>query len=559
MEKLNLFSLCEDVLLEIFKFLTKKDMENLSITSKSGFQATKFFFETKTKLIFSKQLSFQELNIVPRFIRNYKDIMLVADNNYYYPFLIKQLNYLKIQINSLKFISRCYDLEEIQTQITNIRREVRSIKKVFIKIPNQILKSSEDVNELKNQGFRTNGIISIGINLQKFFENDFYKCFQVHFINIEELVIDMDYFPKISTQFDNVIFKVKKIKLVIQMSGKSKLENVNLLKIFQGVEHLDIIIKDSCCFDFLVDILEIFKRSLKKLELYFVCSYDQNFILPYKIKTFSIHSDSDLFIDNMLNEQNELEHLELGVAYSSGLLSQLERHGAPNLNVSQCFYSVYYSPEDLGRDIPSLPNVKSLIVNYAHAIHFIQQTKNLEYLKIQGFFSPNKEEHNFQILNNLELKYLKEIDLACVEHLFADIKLNLPILDKLICKYNLKLIKNYPQIKSLTTFECDFEEVLTLVNSLPNLEDLSVEFEFKDFLKIYNYFKNITFRGNLKFVQLKTRANSKQELEVLRSLNIQGDKIFSNFKDGDSIHVADILIYISIAKNDFMYIFKGLL
>lgn len=45
----QLFLLCEDVLEEIFKYLTFEDMKNLSLTSKCGFEVTKEYFGKRSK------------------------------------------------------------------------------------------------------------------------------------------------------------------------------------------------------------------------------------------------------------------------------------------------------------------------------------------------------------------------------------------------------------------------------------------------------------------------------------------------------------------------------
>lgn len=215
MDHCNLFTLCEDVLIEIIKFLRKPDMEALSLTCKAGFEVTRNYFETKTQFKISERMNLIQISEILHLKRDYKEKVLFIEK--LNDIVIEQLKCFPINIKTLIFYSKIKELRksDILSEILKIKTKIKSIENVFVKL-NLILKSSEDILKLENDGFLTEQIASVGIMFDPKFDKEFYKSVSQKFKNLKELDIYTN-FNVSENSFQNFpdigkIFKIKKIK-----------------------------------------------------------------------------------------------------------------------------------------------------------------------------------------------------------------------------------------------------------------------------------------------------------------------------------------------------------
>lgn len=549
----NLLSLCEDVRLEIFKYLDKKDMESLSLTCKCGYDVTANYFERQTQLIISKPLNLKEFQAFSNSKRIYEDVLVILGKyssdgvkaiSIYSEcdeIIFNQLDHLKMDVTSVRLVTE--EVSNIQPQVLRLKTKYKTIKKVFVHLEDCV-GSLDDIDQYKDEGICTSDITFLKVILDKDFydcDREFIETFVKEFSGLKELLVKYenlgaDYgWPGNEPDDFEQCFKVPKVTFYIEMS-----EKLSFLKLFQGITTL--VIHNCTNTLFLETLLELNKTTLKTLEIeVYRPGVDKNLVIPCQLHALKIFTDFPyLEIEHLISNQNELQYLTLEVAFTAKLVRQLGDNCAPSLNIVECCYELCTASPSEVRPIPELPVVKHLEIHREDLPDFLPKTANLETLKIgNGNSNREFEFEGYRNLNGLELKYLKSIDMSNVsEHFlseFCEIKLTLPSLENLICEFNLPLLKTYVNIKYLeVTGYCDFENILCTLEILLKLEELKVSLAFEDLLKTINHFESLDSDKYLKYVEITTSPRKKDIFKILEKLELIGEKLFCNYKGQQS-------------------------
>lgn len=546
MEEQQLFLLCEDVLLEIFKHLGPKDMKNLSLTSKCGYDATKEYFEKRTRLVFSKAFSIQELQALTHSKRNYQEI--VASVCMYDDIILQQLTYLNMKVSSVRLtVDYVTTLKDVGQRILYLKDKYK-IKRVMIDSEHEI-QSVEDIEDYKDENICTNDITSIRLSLNSLsddFDEDFFQIFMKEFRSLETLDAYIDWPETANINIDGTL-NIGTLTLSNDISGQ-----LNILKSFKGVHTL--IIEDCWDTDCLKNLIELNKNTLKTLILDLYRPGDEDAVIACQLKTLKVSADETNQVESLLTNQNELESLKLGVSFTRAFLEMLRKNCPPTLNIKRC----NGFEEPIRKCIPDLPMVKHLIISHLDVIDFLPKTRNVETLKI--LITPHGGYRGFKSLNGFEFKYLTTIDIRCYDldrgenelSDFSEVTMHLPKLEKIKCMHsNLALLKKYSNIKFFECGLCNFENIVDILKVLPKLEELEVLINAEDLVKVKNYFEFSDFGEYLKYVVITTHPN--KNVDILKTLEVKkGDQLFSNQGTSDTVTVE-----IDIQNKQFMYkVFK---
>lgn len=549
----NLLLLCEDVRLEIFKYLNKNDMENVSLTCKGGYDVTKPYFEKQTQLVFSKPLSLQELQIFSKTQRRYDEIVVVLRK--YDEIIFDQLNYMKIGATCVHLTTE--GVSSIRDQVTNLKTKYKTIKKVFVNATDKI-STSRDIQKFRDGGIQTCDITSLKIIFEDF-DEEFFKNFVHEFPGLRELEVNNQGYNHEDWPMNAInveqFLKVEKITFHSEIS-----EKLSFLQLFQGITTL--IIGDCQDSLFLKTLLELNKSTLKTLQLNLYRPIDYDLVIPCQLHSLTVFAECEHFLEHLISNQNELKHLNLNLAFTPDFLEKLGDHCAPNLNIKMCDYNSYIgTPAEIKPSIPELPVVKHFEVNHTDLPDFLPKTENVETLVIVTRYEDNEDYafQGFQSLDGLSLQSLRSIDVTNLNESlltdFSSTKLNLPRLEKIRSKFVLKLFESNPNIRFLEVPFCEFENILTILSVLKKLEELKVSIEIEELQKCLSFFESSKFKDNLKCVEITTRANSDERFNILKEIKTKGDKVFSNYKEHDQVYIVDLIVGIDVKSKQFMYNF----
>lgn len=558
-EPQNLLLLCEDVRLEIFKYLNKKDMENLSLTCKCGYDVTKDYFGKQTQLIFSKPLKLHEMQTISSSKRNYEEVVAVIGmRNKTDEIILEQLHYSKLGVTSVRLTTKADS--NIREQISNLKAKFKTIKKVFINLKSSI-SSLDDIQRFKNEGICTNDITGLEITFNDF-DEEFFKAIVREFPRLEELEVSNEHNGYVQPNWPikapvnfNQSLKVSKVTFHSEIS-----EKLSFLQLFQGITTL--IITECSDTLFLKTLLELNKTTLKTLQMNLYRPGDYDLVIPCQLHTLTVFAECEHFVEHLISNQNQLKCLNLNLAFTPEFLEKLGDHCAPNLNIKRCDYNSYIgTPAEIRPSIPELPVVKHLEINHADLRDFLPKTPNVEILDVVTSYSDSEHDEfrGFENLNGLKLQYLKSIDITNLDESLLEelsrVKMDLPNLESLKCKFNLPLLRNYVNVKYLEVVRCDFENIVSILEILPKLEELKVLIEIEDLSKTINHFESSVLSTYLRYVEINTEANSEDRFDVLKKLERKGDKVFSNYKEHDKVYIVDVTVGIDLKSKQFMYNF----
>lgn len=560
-QQLHLFLLCDDVILEILKYLGKKDMGNLSLTCKQGYDLTKFFFEKQTQLKFLKPLSFQDLRALTNSTRNYEEVtVFVLDKRN--EIILDQLNHAKIDPTSVHLTTDRYS--DISDQISKLKAKYKTIKKVLVDPGNSLrITSVNDIQSLKDRNICPKDVTSLELSLDpnEPFDESFFQTFVAEFSGLKELEVSHN-------GIDNLIinlpdedytnsFNIKTVRFHSEIS-----EQVSFLRLFRGITTLRI---DDCADSFFLKaLLDLNENTLQNLELGLYRPSEYNLVLPSKLKSLKVFAECEHFVDHLLDNQNGLEHMELNIALTPEFLEKMGSRCGPHLDIRKCDYNSYIDvAAEIRKSIPELPMVRNFEVNHLDLPYYLPKTKNIETLKVvTSYFEREAEEESkgFECLDGLELENLTTLNLEDLDDSlyngFFSITLNMPKLEMFKGHFHSKLLEKYPQIRFLEVrYCCNYDNVSDILSKMSNVEELKVFIEVEHLTKVLNYLEFSDFGKQLKYVAVSARVNSADRFEILRKLERKGNRIFSNYKDGEEVYIVDVTVEIDMLDREFMYSF----
>ncbi|KAL5276041.1 hypothetical protein ACFFRR_001709 [Megaselia abdita] len=548
---LHLFSLCEDVRIEIFKYCNKEDMGNMSLTSKFGYEITKDYFENKTILSFSRPLTLQEINNANKLNRKHKIVRVVMtiDND----IILTQLAHIKITPNIIKYVGRY--TEVIVRKSLNFVKEKFKIENISFEIGGNenliIIDCEKDIDDFYKDPYHPKNITSLNISLDtnKPFTDQvklFHRTIE-EFSNLKALAIECCGFGEV---WPGLIPDHEKVKYLQKLTIIHR-ENLISLNQFKNLHTIEL----TYCTDLnlLQTLLNNNKSTLKTLKVNYYDLVNTLISIPCQLNTLKVTTVCERFTEYLLQNQNELEFLELTISFTPKLLELLESHGSTNLDVR---YSSYNDSPFKG----NLTKVKYLTTNHRNFVKFIPIIENLVSLKIICDCYGTEEEmtKDFNILSGFQLRKLITLDITDLDygllHKFADIKLRLPALEVLRCNFNWNLLQEYPTLKSLTVWVSSLDDVMAIVDYFKHLEKLEVNVVADLLVEVVNFFKIDIFQNNLKFITISSFSNPPDRVKNIQDMAIN-DLIFCNFDDEDNSDGSylGITVEIDIQTKELMY------
>lgn len=534
MEKPQICNLHEHALFEILKYLSKKDMENVSLTSKWGYDITKDYFGKRTKLTFSKPLSLQEHLAVTSSNRNYKE--LVVSLNKYGDLIFNQLKYSKIKITGV-----CFNIEE-GTDITHIPRKVFYLRNKY-KTDNILLNSKDCITSFssilkyKTAGVCTEDFTSIGIYFKEF-DPVFIISFMKEFPSLKALdVYAIENLDSNKSMEKSIFFDISLNIKTVTFYGKIS-KNASFLKLFRGIETL--IIKENLDDVFLLNLLQFNKDTLKTLDLISV--------VPYEFREYDTTLEfAYVFSDNIKWGENIkkipiLKHFLLHPRNFIKMsdfptISENEKHLHPHLTMLQHFKIMH-------------PNLGFTLENSVN-----KRVHNLE-VEITNEYTDKRKGLVLNYLYKIIYVGYQTLVMTFVKELAA-VTLNTPLSNNVQHNlFNLEMLETFPRI---TLFEgtCNLENVITIMRVLPILETLKVHVEVAHFKDIMNYFLLTDFKNSkLKYAKIMGLACGKSEIDKLDIVNCMRNKqhtVFVNFEKNEQLNVVNFTADIDVNSKTIMY------
>lgn len=566
----QLFLLCDDVVLEIYKYLSKNDLENLSLSCKKGYQSTKLHFEKQTLLKFVEPLNLQDLQTLSNSTRNHDEVLVVSadkrrDRNSY-DVIIDQLSYLKIKPSSVILKKDWRSDYSESEQISKFKAKHKNVSRVLFDPEGSFqISSIDDIQQLKDQNICPKDLTTIELSLNPddgCFDERFFETFVSEFSGVKELKVKRGYSFVRGLVIDlpedhDIHFNIGTVKFTEEGP-----EDLNFLKLLGGVKELIL----YNCWDslFVKTLLNLNQKTLKYLHLGLYHPSANDLVIPCQLETLKVSTEKEFDIEHLIENQNELQHLILAISFTPYFFAVLSNHCAPHLDITNCSYNFYMgSVEEIRKSIPDLPMVKHLEVNQVDLLYFLPKTVNLETLSIDTFFYDSGEDEvptkGVDCLNGLELQHLKTLNLKGSKEFFykpfSSITLNIPKLTSYKGQFHLNLLKKYPQIKNLEIYFCYLDDFLDLLSHLPNLEVLKFSTEVEDLSKVLNHLELADLGGHLKYVEIKAKVCSDERFDILKKMELKGDKIFSNYKSDEKVYNVHITVGVDVLEKQFMYTF----
>lgn len=555
MDELHLFTICEDVRIEIFKYLNKQDMGNLSLTCKYGYEITKDFFETKTQLNFSRPLNLPEIQMALKCNRNHKNVGVQFEVKLDDDIILSQLAYVDITPTILKYYG--YNTEEVLRSVGTIK--AKHNENVRIEYGDIVIKSEKDVDECYIDPFAPHLITSLKVCLDSSdpFDVRLFHRLIDEFPNLEAMTVDGNWYgdywpeliPDINKNFENLKTLALSNEMLFRLIPSSLFDKLNMIEL-------------TYCTDLslLQTLLNNNKTTLKTLKVNWYNATNTSINVPCQLNTLKITTGCEKFTESIIHNQNELQFLELSVPFTPTLLEMLESHGSINLNVKGSSY-VLMSGFPLQYTKAKLAKVKYLTTDYSDFIKYITKSVNLETLRIVCDFYDNEKSNIFHTINGVELKNLKQLNIEDLENglleNFASINLRLPALEELNCNFNLKLFKAYPKLKSLTVCVSSIENLKIIVEFFKKLEKLEVKVNTDILADTMIFFGKEEFSNNLQLVKITAFASTFTQFEVLRKLESKSFEVkhFSNFESDDDLYCnyMSITVEIDMPNRNCMY------
>lgn len=556
-EPLHLFNICEDVRLEIFKFLKKSDMDNISLTSRAGYEITKEFYEKQTTINISKPLTLSNIQAASRTKRNCKNVVVNIKFGEEV-ILFEQLISAQITPKIVKFMN--HRALELKKCVTHLKEKFKYIENIFI--DNRLLIAEEnEIDQYYDEPICPDLITTqrLMFDFEKPLDFKLFKRIISEFTNLENLIVDGNgYCENWPGEIPESIVTFRKLKKLTLAYNSS--QGLGYSKLFQNLHTIEL---NYCTnLDMLQTLMNNNKNTLKSVKLnWYSNSANSSITVPCQLESLSILSGCEKIAEHFLKNQNNLKTLDLAIPFTSTVFEMLQDHGSSKMNLKGSSF-FFMDQSWFISSSAKFPKLKNLTVNHCDFVKFLPKSENLETLQILCDFYVNEEEEfeQFKTLKGLEIPSLKTLLIESLEENilaeFTSIKLNLPKLEELHCHFNLEFLQQNPYIRKLRIYVFNFDEIKEVFNVLDKIEYIDVNIDIEFLIDVIEYFKTEKFKC-LKMVNISTFANTLERLEIIKKIQSKGDRNFFNYspEENSEFVLIDISIEIDILNKECMYTF----
>lgn len=539
---------------EILKHVEITDMKNISLTSKTGYELTKEYFESKTMLKFSRPFTISELKIASKISRKHSDIFVDLGLDHKNDVIFNQLNYLKIEPTIVSFGFNNYvpnsDLYKVKETIWRIKSKNKTVRKVCIKFLCNDIESEDNIAEIKDSGISTEDITAINVFIPtteiEELEGDILEPILQNFQNLESIQFNNNFFqcPRIvSPKFNMKFPHLKEVSFDMELQL-----DTNLIEILSGIQTINVNNYRNPMF--LEKLLDANKKTLKTLDLEITYQYPiddgRRLVIPGQLENlFITDADRQNNFESLIINQTKLKSLHLNnVHLNEAFLKAMETNCPSKLRIIDCI------KEDLQPQIPTLEMVKNLEISRKDSIQFLPKTKNIESLEIIWNTYNIEKFEGFQMLNGLKFEHLKILNVESFNtdllEQFSSIQLILPRLESLSSHFNLKLLETYKTIQNLKVFGVNLDNIKLICTAQPSLRNLEVILEGRD---LFNILEFLVIQPNYEFIKIVSKkclkSSGKTISDILNRKNFKMIKEFGCY-EGDEIGI----IFVELDKKE---------